>query len=510
MNEDGLVFKTHEDIELARRIFANDFMMFCAYFFRVMTGEVMKINWHHKLLCKLVEEVVHKRVSNVLVNISPGSSKSALVSRLFPLYCYALNPHSRFLLTSYSDSLVEGHSVAIKDVLGSPEFQALYPNLSFKADSNKKSEWILQKSGVNIGEFCAFPIGGGLTGRRAGYMDSDVFNGCIIIDDPIKPADALSKAFREDCNNKLTNTIYSRRALSTTPIFLIMQRLHTDDPTGALLANSKLKWTHVNIPAIMTPADVEKLPAFIRDEAYKYMGASFEKYGEASYWEYKEPLESLHALKEEDPDTFMSQYMQEPSPEGGVLIQKSWFPQYKDLPSDLTNFRITADTAVSAKQTADNSVFLLTAENKMHDLFVLDLVKGKWEMPQLIQNALNFVAKFKTNYPNALFKGFYIEYKQSGQGLLQTLRQNTRLPLIDVTPKGDKVLRVQQCLPYMQSHRIHVPESSSWVTEFMDELARFTPTMKHKHDDQVDALVYAIFDAYIDCRIARVSNYQYL
>ena len=77
MNEDGLVFKTHEDIELARRIFANDFMMFCAYFFRVMTGEVMKINWHHKLLCKLVEEVVHKRVSNVLVNISPGSSKCA-------------------------------------------------------------------------------------------------------------------------------------------------------------------------------------------------------------------------------------------------------------------------------------------------------------------------------------------------------------------------------------------------------------------------------------------------
>jgi predicted phage terminase large subunit-like protein len=205
----------------------------------------------------------------------------------------------------------------------------------------------------------------------------------------------------------------------------------------------------------------------------------------------------------------MSQYMQEPCPEGGTLIKKTWFPQYKDVPADLTNFRITADTAVSAKKTSDNSVFLLTAENKQHDLFVLDLVKGKWEMPQLIQNALNFVAKFKLNYPKALFKGLYIEYKQSGQGLIQTLKQNTRLPVIDVVPKGDKVLRVQQCLPYMQSHRIHVPESAHWVSEFMDELGRFTPTMKHKHDDQVDALVYAIFDAYIDCKIARVSNYYY-
>ena len=145
MSEEGLIYKTYEDKELARRIFANDFLMFCAYFFRVMTGEVMKINWHHKFLCKLIEEVIHKRVSNVLVNISPGAGKSVLVSRLFPLYCYALNPHSRFLLTSYSDSLVEGHSVAVKDVINSPEFQSLYPGFSFKSDSNKKSEWILQK-----------------------------------------------------------------------------------------------------------------------------------------------------------------------------------------------------------------------------------------------------------------------------------------------------------------------------------------------------------------------------
>ena len=93
--------------------------------------------------------------------------------------------------------------------------------------------------------------------------------------------------------------------------------------------------------------------------------------------------------------------------------------------------------------------------------------------------------------------------------MIQTLRQQTSLPLIDVIPKGDKVLRVQQCLPYMQAHRIHVPENATWVAEFMDELAKFTPTMKHKHDDQVDALVYAIFDAFIDCRSARVSNYYY-
>ena len=43
MAED-ISYKTYEEQELARRIFANDFLMFCAYFFKVMTGEVMKIN----------------------------------------------------------------------------------------------------------------------------------------------------------------------------------------------------------------------------------------------------------------------------------------------------------------------------------------------------------------------------------------------------------------------------------------------------------------------------------
>jgi hypothetical protein len=75
MPED-IIYKTHEEQELARRIFANDFLMFCAYFFRVMTGEVMKINWHHKLLCKLIEEVVHQRVGNVLVNIAPSKLRT--------------------------------------------------------------------------------------------------------------------------------------------------------------------------------------------------------------------------------------------------------------------------------------------------------------------------------------------------------------------------------------------------------------------------------------------------
>jgi predicted phage terminase large subunit-like protein len=455
----------------------------------------------------VLEKVYKGELGNTIINISPGSSKSCLLSRLFPVWAFARNPHSRFLLTSYSDDLVEAHSVAIKDILGSKEFSSLYPGYGFKQDSNKKSEWIHQYNGNNIGEFAALSILGGLTGRRAGYMEEG-FTGCIIIDDPIKPVDALSKAKRDAVNNSLYNTIGSRKATSRTPVVMIMQRLHDEDPTGFLVKGDKASWTHISIPALITNDVYEAFPNFIKEIAKEYIKGDLDKYGEASYWEYKEPRTALHLLEENDPATYMAQYQQEPSPEGGVLIQKEWFQTYINLPEKLTNFRITADTAVSAKKTADNSVFILSAESG-GNLYILDLIKGRWEMPQLIQNSLDFVTKYKLNFPNTTFRGLYIEYKQSGQGLIQTLRQNTKLPIIDLIPEGDKVLRLQQCLPYIQGKRVYIPENAQWVTEFLDECARFSPTLSHKHDDQVDALVYALIEVYIKTRTAQVQNYYY-
>ena len=434
---------------------------------------------------------------------------SQLLARLFPVWCFSKNPHSRFLLTSYSDDLVEGHSVAIKDIIGSKQFQKIYPGYGFKQDSNKKAQWILQHNGSNVGEFSAFSIKGSLTGRRAGYMEQG-FTGCIIIDDPIKPIDALSKAKREQCNNLIYNTLGSRKAKADTPIVMIMQRLHDEDVTGFIKRQSKGQgWTFFSIPALIDAGTFNSFPEQIKQQAYEYLKDDLQKYGQASYWEFKEPRTSLRILQQNDVSTFMAQYQQEPSPEGGILIQKDWFRNFESLPEKLTNFRITADTAISAKKTADNSVLILSAESG-GNLYILDLIKGKWQMPQLIQNTLDFVQSYKTKYPNTLFKGIFIEAKASGQSLLQTLRQNTKLPVLDLQPQGDKVLRVQQCLPYMQSGRVHIPHQAMWKEQFLDQLARFSPTMSHKHDDQVDALVYAMFEVYVQARRANVQNFYYM
>ena len=59
------------------------------------------------------------------------------------------------------------------------------------------------------------------TGRGADF---------ILIDDPLKPEDALSKALRLACNEWFVHTLYSRlNDKRSGAIVIIMQRLHEDD-----------------------------------------------------------------------------------------------------------------------------------------------------------------------------------------------------------------------------------------------------------------------------------------
>src|SRR5262249_48853252 len=79
----------------------------------------------------------------------------------------------------------------------------------------------------------ATSVGGVLTGRGADF---------VIIDDPLKPDEALSDAQRTAANDWFDHTLYSRlNDKRTGVIIVIMQRLHEDDLTGHLLAKNSLE-----------------------------------------------------------------------------------------------------------------------------------------------------------------------------------------------------------------------------------------------------------------------------
>lgn len=433
---------------------------------------------------------------------------SSLVSTFWPLWCYSKNPHCRFMLTSYSDDLVESLSQSIKDVFDSAEYKDLYPGYSFKLDSNRKDSWILQKHNRDIGEFFCASIRGRLTGHRGGYLTED-FSGALILDDVNKPADCVSEAKRAEAFDLVYNTVRSRKANSSVPMVVVQQRLAEEDVSGMLMERAKSDgWVVYKIPALIDEDYYNTLPKWLQNIAEPNVIPQLKQYGVSSYWPEKETIEELNSIKGVDPFTFNAQYMQDPKSRTGNMINTTWFKTYNNLPEKFDAIYFFADTAAGVKTYNDYSVITAVGEYQNH-VYILDMMRGKYEFPDLVREAKSFISRVGQRYKESRLGGVYIEFKSSGQGLVQTLTRETSLPIIDFSPRADKVLRVSQVLPYIEAGRVLIPESSPWLDAFLFECANFLPTMQHKHDDMVDTLSSALTILFINKIKVKINELRY-
>ncbi|MBR1267266.1 hypothetical protein JQ629_07065 [Bradyrhizobium sp. AUGA SZCCT0222] len=164
--------------------------------------------------------------------------------------------------------------------------------MAIAPDAKAKAQWNVLEGTKVAGGMYATSTDGQVTGFRAGRLVGDGFQGAILIDDPIKPANAESDVLREHANTQLAQTVRSRRARPDTPIVCIMQRLHERDVSGFLLEED-----------IGEPFEHLKIRAL--DDAGK------------SYWEIKEPAAQLLSFAAKQPYIFSGQYQQDPTPEQG-------------------------------------------------------------------------------------------------------------------------------------------------------------------------------------------------
>src|SRR6202008_3818519 len=103
------------------------------------------------------------------------------------------------------------------------------------------------------------PTGGVLTGRGA-----DI----ILIDDPLKPEEALSDAQRKAANEWHDHTLYSRlNDKRHGAIVIIMQGLHEDDLIGHGLAQEG--WEVLSFPAIAEADEVHRIETILKPKCFR-------------------------------------------------------------------------------------------------------------------------------------------------------------------------------------------------------------------------------------------------
>ena len=221
------------DMELTQRNIIRAWTLkgtlnFTRYFFKQMQKKKFVIGAHHKVVCDALDQVLRGETKRLIINIAPRFGKTELAVKQFIAEGLALNPAAKFIHLSYSGNLAMDNSVAIKDIVKSEAYMEIF-DTRIKDGSDTKNRWETEQGG---GVYATSTLGQ-ITGFGAGAVDIPgepyQFSGAIVIDDPIKPEDALSDIVRERVNRRFETTIRNRVNSRNTPIIIIMQRLHDDD-----------------------------------------------------------------------------------------------------------------------------------------------------------------------------------------------------------------------------------------------------------------------------------------
>ncbi len=237
---------TAEQKAFARKVECEeDGLYYARYFFKQRTGGKMIVAPHHKVIQKTLDRVIDGEIQRLIINVPPGYTKTELAAINMMGRGLALNCRARFMHLSYSHNLALLNSSTARAMIKSQAYQSMWP-MALRDDADSKAMWWTEHGGVY-----ASSAAGQVTGFRAGHMEPG-WQGALIIDDPVKPDDAYSEIVRDGVNNRFNETIKSRLAIETTPMIVIMQRIHYHDLSGYLLrGGSGEKWHHLNLPVII-------------------------------------------------------------------------------------------------------------------------------------------------------------------------------------------------------------------------------------------------------------------
>lgn len=436
----------------------DDLVEFTKFFFEVRK-EIFVENYHHHLIADALKKVESGEITNLLINIPPRYTKTEMAVINWIAQCLGRNPKAKFIHLSYSDDLALDNSQKAKELVLSDEFQELW-KVQLKSDSKSKKKWYTSAGG---GVY-ATAAGGAVTGFGAGSTSpSGKFDGAIIIDDPLKVTDAHGVE-RDKVNQRLNNTIKSRRNSRLTPIIIIMQRIHEDDMSGFVLNGGMGEpFYHLNLPAITET-------------------------GEA-LWSYKHTIDELLALKKTDLRTFSAQYLQNPTPDEGVFFKREWFKRYRvgSEPAVLAIYG-ASDFAVSEGK-GDFTELGIAGFDKHEDLYILDWWSGQTSSDKWIMEQQNLVKK----HDPILWVAEAGVIRRSTEPFIKKYMQGNKYFRLEwLASSKDKAANARSFQALAAQGKVYIPDCP-WGDELLEQLIGF---LSIKYDDKVD--VCGLFGRILD------------
>ena len=432
-------------------------------FYELNPTATFQPNWHIEAIASELEACRRGERTRLVINEPPRSLKSLCVSVAFVAFVLGHDPSAKIVCVSYGQDLANKHAMDCRTILNSSWYRRLFPNTRLSSQRRALQELITTRGGYRL----STSVGGVLTGRGADY---------IIIDDPLKPEDALSDTRRKAANEWFDHTLYSRlNDKRNGRIVLIMQRLHEDDLVGHVLAMEA--WKTVRFPAIAEEDEVHSIQTPYGPRRFA------RRAGEALHPE-REPIEVLNHLRQAQGEyNFSGQYQQNPSPLGGGLVKIKWFKTYAetDKPATFEMILQSWDSANKPTELSDFSACTTWGIQQNH-LWLLNVLRKRLGYPELKRAVREQAELFN---PETIV----IEDCASGTQLIQELVAEGMHAIQKYEVSMDKIMRMHSVTSTMENGFVHLPDQADWLGEYLHELASFP---NGKFDDQADSTSQAL------------------
>lgn len=455
----------------------KDGLYFARYFFKQRMGSKMVVAPHHKVIQDTLQRVVDGEITRLIINIPPGYTKTELATINLISRGLALNERARFLHLSYSHNLALLNSSTARGIVKSSAYQSMWP-MSLKDDADSKAMWWTEKGGGVYASSAA----GQVTGFRAGHMEPG-WQGALIIDDPVKPDDAHSETVRDGVNSRFNETIKSRLALETTPMIVIMQRIHYHDLSGYLLrGGSGEEWHHLLLPVIID----NSLPY---PEEYTHGIPIDHGLPDGWLWPFKHNESHRKALFSHR-RTAESQYMQRPRRfnEEGALWNEQSISAARDLQIkyELSRTVVAIDPATTASDESDETGIVVASSYGYGDdrQYSVDGDYSGTYKPSAW--ALKAIEAYEAHNADCIV----IETNQGGDMAEETLTNaGFKGRIIRVHAKKGKFARAEPISALYDQGRV-AHRGALYTLE--NQMMEYVPATSKKSPDRLDAAVYGL------------------
>lgn len=433
--------------EKHRRSAATALIPFTEY-----TNPVYETADHHREIASALEAVERGEVDRLMIVEPPRHGKSELASRRFPAWYLGRNPSKGIVAASYNSDLAMDFGREVRNIVASPDYQAVFPGSSLSPDSKAAERWHTEGGG----SYVAAGVGTAVTGR-----DADIF----LIDDPLKDReDANSERMRDRLWRWYSSVVQSRLPQA---IIVIQTRWHEDDLAGRLLAEMEAsgdQWTVLHHPAIEN--------------------------GRA-LWPERYTADMLERIKRNmRPADWSALFQGAPAPEEGDFFKADWFRWYDDPPAHVHKYG-ASDYAISSRD-GDFTVHAVAGVDPDDDLYLLDLVRGQFDSMEAVEAGAALMMRHETMA--------WVEEKAQiekaiGPFLSKRLRELKCHSVfrVQLPTSGDKMTRAQAFRARAAQGKVYLPKNQPWAADLLNELLMFP---NGRNDDQVD--VCGLFGRILD------------